>query len=124
MSSCKPVLFIGSSKRDLKEFPLEVKREVGHALQWVQRGHKPPSAKPLKGATFKGSGVLEIVEDHDGDTFRAVYTVRFPKVVYVLHCFQKKSKKGISTPKQDIERVKSRLRMAEEDYKNRIRVKD
>jgi phage-related protein len=85
----KPVRWVGSSKLDLSAFPEDVRRRVGGALWEAQVGHKAPYAKPLKG--FGGAGVLEIVDDFDGDTFRAVYTVRFAKVVYVLHAFQKKS---------------------------------
>lgn len=90
-------------------------REVGHALYVAQMGGKHGSAKSLKG--FGGASVLEIVEDRDGDAYRAVYTVRFAGVVYVLHAFQKKSKKGMATPRQEIERVKARLRRAQEEYK-------
>lgn len=95
----KPVGWIASSLKDLRAFPDEVMDEIGHALYEGQRGGKHESAKPLKG--FKGAGVLEVVENYDGDTYRAVYTVRFAEVIYVLHCFQKKSKSGIATPKQD-----------------------
>lgn len=84
---------------------------MGYALHQAQTGGKHPDAKPLTG--FKGAGVLEVVEDFDGDTFRAVYTVKLKGVVYVLHAFQKKSRKGIKTPKQDIDLVKLRLKAAE-----------
>ncbi len=117
-SDLKVAFFVGSSKKDLIKFPLEVRREIGHAIQVVQRGNKPASAKPLKG--FIGAGVLEIIDNHDGDTYRAIYTVRFSNAVYVLHCFQKKSKKGIATPKQEIEKIKSRLKEAELHYKQKI----
>jgi phage-related protein len=90
---------------------------MGYALYQAQVGRKAPSAKPLRG--FGGAGVLEIVEDHQTDTYRAVYTVKFSELVYVLHAFQKKSKKGIATPKPDIDLIKRRLRVAEEDYKTR-----
>jgi phage-related protein len=91
----KPVEWIGSSLDDLKEFPPEVCSEMGHAIYTAQIGGKHPSAKPLTGGgAFKGAGVLEVVEDHDGNTYRAVYTVRFEGVVYVPHAFQKKSKRG------------------------------
>src|SRR5579872_4531924 len=86
----KPLEFVGSSKDDLSDFPLEVKRSVGFALRAAQRGGKHPDAKPLSG--FGGAGVLEVVSNFDGNTFRAVYTVKFKGVVYVLHAFQKKSK--------------------------------
>ena len=111
----KIVHWIGSSREDLKDFPEEVRQDIGFVLFEVQKGLKPTSAKPLKG--FGGAGVLEIIENFVGDTYRAVYTVKFQKVVYVLHCFQKKSKQGIKTPQQDIELIKQRLRVAEEDYK-------
>jgi phage-related protein len=110
----KPLNWIGSSKEDLKKFPEEVKQDVGFALFEIQRGQKPAAAKPLKGVD--GAGVLEIIESFAGDTYRVVYTVKFQKVVYVLHCFQKKSKHGIKTPQQDIELIKRRLRAAGEDY--------
>lgn len=110
----KPVEWVGSSLDDLKEFPDDVRQTVGYALYLAQSGEKHPSAKPLKG--FKGSGVLEVVEDFDGDTYRAVYTVKLAGVVYVLHAFQKKSKQGIATPKQDVELIKTRLRRAKEHY--------
>lgn len=108
----KPVAWIASSLKDLKEMPEEVRRFFGVALFMAQTGGKHPDAKPLKG--FSGAGVLEIVEDHDGDTYRAVYTVRFADVVYVLHAFQKKSKTGIATPQAEIDKIKTRLKMAEE----------
>jgi phage-related protein len=107
--------FIGSSREDLKEFPDEVKQDIGYALFEAQKGQKSESAKPLKG--FGGAGVLEIIERFDGDTYRAVYTVKFREVVYVLHCFQKKSKSGVKTPQQDIDLIAQRLKAAEADYK-------
>ena len=113
----KPLDFIGSSREDLREFPDEVKQDIGYALFEAQKGQKSEAAKPLKG--FGGAGVLEIIERFDGDTYRAVYTVRFREVVYVLHCFQKKSKSGIKTPQQEIELIQRRLRAAEEDYRAR-----
>lgn len=111
----KPVGWIASSRRDLKSFPDEVRRTVGVALFRAQQGKKHAEAKPLHG--FGGAGVLEVVAGREGDTFRAVYTVRFAELIYVLHCFQKKSKSGISTPKQDIELIKARLKLAEQEYK-------
>jgi phage-related protein len=111
----KPVRWIGSSKADLSAFPDDVKRRVGGALWEAQVGRKAPFARPLKG--FAGAGVLEVVDDFDGDTYRAAYTVRLAGVVYVLHAFQKKSKRGIATPKIDIELIRERLRRAEEDYR-------
>lgn len=110
----KPVDWIGSSREDLKDFPEEVRQDVGFALFEAQRGQKPAAAKPLRG--FAGAGVLEIIENFAGDAYRAVYTVKFQEVIYVLHCFQKKSTRGIKTPKQEIELVKQRLRAAEEDH--------
>jgi phage-related protein len=111
----KPLVWIGSSLKDLREFPDEVKDEMGFALYEAQCGLKPTAAKPLKG--FGGAGVLEVVSDYQSDTYRAVYTVRLEECVYVLHAFQKKSKKGIATPKADIELIKRRLRQAEELHK-------
>ena len=108
--------FVGSSLDDLKDFPDEVKQDIGYALHEVQMGRKPVEAKPLKG--FSGAGILEIIENFVGDTYRAVYTVKFAKIVYVLHCFQKKSKSGIKTPQHEIDLIKQRLKMAEEDYKS------
>ena len=111
----KPLVWIGSSLKDLREFPDEVKDEMGFALYEAQCGLKPTAAKPLKG--FGGAGVLEVVSDYQSDTYRAVYTVRLEDCVYVLHSFHKKSKKGIATPKADIELIKRRLRQAEELHK-------
>ena len=109
-----PLFWVGSSKRDLLEFPEPAKDGIGTALSVAQFGGKHHAAKPWKG---QGSGVLEVVEDYDRNTYRAVYTVRFLGAVYVLHCFQKKSKHGIKTPQQDIELIKQRLYVAQEDYK-------
>jgi len=106
--------FVGSSREDLREFPEEVRVDIGCALFVVQRGGHPRSAKPLRG--FGGAGILEIVENSSGGTFRVVYTVRFEKVIYVLHCFQKKSRHGIETPKREIDLIKQRLKAAAEDY--------
>ena len=113
-SRLKALNFIGSSREDLKAFPEDVRQDIGYALFEAQRGQKPAAAKPLQG--FGGAGVLEIIERHDGDTYRAVYTVKFRNVVYVLHRFQKKAKHGIKTPQPDIELIKRRLRVAEQDY--------
>jgi len=113
-SQPKPVRWVGSSKEDLSGFPEDVRRRVGGALWEAQIGRKAPYAKPLKG--FVGAGVLAIVDDFDGDTFRAVYTVRFANLVYVLHAFQKKSKRGVATPKAELDRIDRRLRRAREDY--------
>lgn len=102
-------------------FPEEVRADIGYALDLAQQGEEPISAKALKG--FAGRGVLEIVENHDGDTYRAVYTVRFAECVYVLHCFQKKSKRGIATPQREIDLIKARLQTAETDYGERSRMR-
>lgn len=110
----KPVFWIASSKKDLRRFPKGVRQTVGQALFDAQTDGKHPDAKPLKG--FKGAGVLEVVADDDGSTYRAVYTVKFAGVVYVLHAFQKKSKSGIKTPPEELEKVKKRLKDAEKDY--------
>jgi phage-related protein len=115
----KPLKWIGSSKEDLLQFPDEVRKATGHALHLAQINLKPPNAKPLRG--FGGASVLEVVEDHDGDTYRAVYTVKFKGTVYVLHVFQKKSKKGIETPKHDIQLIKARLKTASDDYEKQQR---
>jgi phage-related protein len=110
----KPVRWIGSSKEDLSDFPREVRGRVGVALWQAQIGGKAPYAKPLKG--HGNAGVLEIIDDFDSDTFRAVYTVRFAMAVYVLHAFQKKSKHGIATPKAELDLIDQRLKRAREDY--------
>ncbi|MGG6264027.1 type II toxin-antitoxin system RelE/ParE family toxin [Leptolyngbya sp. AN03gr2] len=110
----KSIEWIASSLDDLKSFPEDVQQMMGFALYQAQCGEKHPDAKPLKG--FKGATTLEIVEDFDGDTYRAVYTVKFEGVVYVLHAFQKKSKHRIVTPKQDIELIERRLKRAKEHY--------
>ncbi len=117
MDAPKPVRWVGSSKRDLKSFPRPVQRDVGQALYMAQRGLEDPAVKALKG--FGGRGVLEIVASHDGDAYRAVYTVRFAGAVYVLHAFQKKSKSGIATPRPDMELIMTRLAAAERDYRER-----
>ncbi|HVN63602.1 MAG TPA: type II toxin-antitoxin system RelE/ParE family toxin [Candidatus Binataceae bacterium] len=109
----KPLHWVGSSKRDFLQFPEPVKDEMGNALGIAQFGGKHPAAKPWRG---EGPGVFEIAEDHAGNTYRAVYTVRFREAVYVLHAFQKKSPKGIKTARVDIELIAKRLRAAREDY--------
>jgi phage-related protein len=111
----KLLVWVGSSLKDLREFPDAVKDEMGFALYEAQSGLKPLDARPLKG--FGGAKVLEIVSDYQTDTYRAVYTVRFGERVYVLHAFQKKSKKGIATSQSDIELIKRRLKQAEELHK-------
>ena len=107
MSELRPLRWVGSSKRDLQAFPEDVRQVMGFALFQAQAGDEHPHAKALQG--FGGRGVLEVVERHDGNTFRAVYTVRFEAAVYVLHCFQKKSKRGASTPKEDMDLIRKRL---------------
>jgi len=113
----KPCLFVGPSRREIRAFPDTVKAGIGYALHLAQCGEEAHSVKALKG--FGGRGILEVVEDFDGSTYRAVYTVRFAGLVYVLHAFQKKSKRGIATPKQVVDLIKSRLRDAETDYRER-----
>ena len=109
----KPLAWVGSSQKDYRAFPDPVKDDMGYALYLAQIGRKHGTAKPLKG--FGGAGVLELMEDHDGNAYRAVYTVRFAAAVYVLHAFQKKSREGRETPKSDMDIVRRRLRTAEED---------
>jgi phage-related protein len=108
----KPLVWVGSSLEDVREFPESVKRTVGYALYLAQAGGKHPDAKPLTG--FGGAGVLEVAEDFSGDTYRAIYTVRLAGAVYVLHAFQKKAKRGIATPRQELDLIRARLRRAEE----------
>ncbi len=115
--SDRPVIWVGSSRRDLRGFPREVRREIGQALYAAQQGETDPSAKPLKG--FGGGSVLEIVVDQEGGTWRAVYTVRYREAIYVLHAFQKKSKRGIATPKKDIDLIRHRLAEAERLHRER-----
>jgi phage-related protein len=110
----KPVQWVGSTQDDLADMPEDVKDEFGHALFQAQEGKKSDKAKPLKG--FKGAGVLEIVESDAGGTYRAVYTVIFKEVIFVLHVFKKKSTHKIATPKQDVDLIKHRLQLAEQMY--------
>lgn len=112
----KPLFWVGSSLKNVSRFPAAVQRTVGFALSAAQFGGKHPSCKPWKG---EGPGILEVSKDHDGDTFRAIYTVRFVDAVYVLHAFQKKSPRGIATRQSDIELVKTRLKLAQRDYEER-----
>ena len=111
MEALRELVWIGGAKADLKDFPQPVQRAIGFALYRAQKGRTPATAKPLKG--FGGAGVLEIVDDWDGATYRAVYTVRLSTAIYVLHAFQKKSTHGIATPRREIELVRARLRQAE-----------
>ncbi|HWZ45222.1 MAG TPA: type II toxin-antitoxin system RelE/ParE family toxin [Candidatus Saccharimonadales bacterium] len=115
--SLKPVTWIGSSRKDLCAFPGPVQDHMGYALYVAQRGGKHRSTKTMSG--FGGAGVVEVVKDFRGDTFRAVYTLRYAGTVYVLHAFQKKSKTGDETPRRDIELVRQRLREAEQMSKGR-----
>jgi phage-related protein len=112
-----PLDWIGSSKKDLLAFPDPVIDNIGYALGVAQLGGKHPRAKPWKG---EGGGVFEVVEDFSGDTYRAVYTVRYAEVIYVLHAFQKKSTKGIATAATDVAMIRARLRLAQADHQARM----
>jgi phage-related protein len=115
--SLKPVIWIGSSRKDLREFPDPIQDHMGYALYLAQRGGKHRDTKTLSG--FGGAGVVEVVKDYRSDTFLAVYALRYARAVYVLHAFQKKSKTGRETPRRDIELIKQRLREAERIAKER-----
>jgi len=108
----KPLVWIGSSKRNLMALPVPIRKFFGHALDFAQRGDKHEAAKVLKG--FGGAGVLEIVEDGRGGTYRTVYTIKFKEAIFVLHVFQKKSRHGIATPKPDLDIIRERLKVAEQ----------
>jgi phage-related protein len=110
----KPIIWVASSKGDLISLPNDVQDEIGHALYQAQKGEKSDKAKPFKG--FGSAAVLEIIEDDAGGTYRAVYTVKFEEAIAVLHVFQKKSKQGIATPKQDVDLIKSRFKLAQQEY--------
>ena len=110
-SQLRPIVWTGSSLRDLRTFPRTVRRDIGQALYAAQSGETDPAAKPLRG--FGGGSVIEVISDHRGDTWRAVYTVRYAEAVYVLHTFQKKSKRGIATPQKEIDLIRQRLAEAE-----------
>lgn len=112
----KQAIFIAAARKDLKQFPAEVRAVVGAALYQAELGGKSPLAKVLKG--FGGASVVEIVSDYHTDTYRAVYTVKFERAIVVLHCFQKKSKQGIATPQPDIDLIKKRLKEAQEVYED------
>lgn len=113
----KSLVWIRDARKNLKSFPNPVKRSIGTALCAAQAGLKHKDAKPLTGHNdFKGGKVLEVVDDYDGETYRAIYTVKFPLAIYVLHSFHKKSKKGISTPKHEIDLIQQRLMDAEQRY--------
>src|SRR5690349_24990489 len=109
----RPVIWVGSSLDDLKSFTEDVRLEIGYALYLAQIGMKAVRVKPMEG--FRGASVLKIVDDYDGRTFRAVYTVAFSEAIYVLHCFEKKSKRGIATDKADIELVIRRFKAAAQE---------
>lgn len=111
----RTLYFVGDSLEVLRELPRPVQHGIGTALRLAQEGHKDPSAKPLRG--FGGAGVLEVIEDFDGNTYCAVYTVKLRSGIYVLHCFQKKSKSGIATPKRDMDLIRRRLNLAIEQDK-------
>lgn len=113
----RDIIWVSSSLEDLRRFPEPVRKVMGFALFQAQCGGKHLQARPLKG--FGGAGVLEVVEDFDGNAFRAVYTVRFADVVYVLHAFQKRSKRGIETPRREMEVVRSRLRLVRDADRSR-----
>jgi phage-related protein len=117
----KPVIWVGSSKKDLEDLGEVVKDAIGYALFQAQVGHKSAKAKPLQG--FGGAGVLEIVEIDSAGTYRAVYTVKFQEAIAVLHVFQKKSTQGIKTPKQDVELIKHRLKLAEDTYQSWLKTR-
>jgi len=116
-AATKPLRRVGAARTDLRSFPREVRRGVGQALYAAQMGQMDPAAKPLRG--FGGGSVMEIVAPYDGNTWRAVYTVRFRDAVYVLHAFPKKSKRGDATPKKEIDLIRRRLATAERDYRER-----
>jgi phage-related protein len=111
----KDLSFVGSCRKDLLKFPTAVRRHIGFDLHNVQCGETPETAKPLRGLP----GVMELVEDYDKDTYRAVYVANIGNVIYVLHCFKKKSKQGIKTPKKDLDLIRERLRVAQEDSKRK-----
>ena len=113
----RQVVWVGSSRDDLRSFSRPVRRFFGRAIFRAQQGLKHPKAKPLKG--FGGAGVVEIVADVEGDTYRAIYTVKLAGLIYVLHCFQKKASKGVITPKREMELTRRRLALAEADYAKR-----
>jgi phage-related protein len=117
MFAVKPLVWIGSSRKDIRGMPRQVRRDFGQALYTAQQGETDPAAKPLKG--FGGARVMEIVERHRGDAYRAIYTARFDDAGYVLHVFQKKSKTGIATPKHEIELIRKRFADAERHYRER-----
>lgn len=106
----KPLKWVGSSKKDLMALPAEIRRRFGFALSLAQMGDKDDAAKAL--TSFGGAGVLEVDDDDSNGTYCAVYTVKFVEALFVLHCFQKKTKRGISTPKADMDIIRARLKVA------------
>ena len=110
----KPIIWMGSSRQDLRTFPQKARRDIGQALYTAQEGETDPAAKPLKG--FGGTRVMEIVDRHDTDTYRAVYSAQFTGTIYLLHAFQKKSKKGSATPQKDVDLIRQRLAAARHHY--------
>jgi len=114
----KPIIWIRSSKEDLKRFPELAQRHIGFNLKAAQMGEKHPDSKSMRG--FGGGSVLEVVEDYDRGTYRAVYTVRFAEAIYVLHCFQKKSRHGVATARRDINLIEQRLLRAEELHRKSV----
>lgn len=120
MTIKKPIIWMGSSRSDLIAMPEAVRKDFGGALHAVQEGRQPEGAKALKG---KIKGAVQLSEDHDGDTYRAVYTVELEGMVYVLHCFQKKSKSGRATPQSDIDLIERRLKDARALHAQRTRKK-
>jgi len=115
----KDVIWVGQSKKDLMDLPMETVRAIGFKLYAAQQGLMPHGAKVLSG--FSGAGVIEIIDSDDAGTYRAVYTIKMADFVFVLHVFQKKSKQGIKTPQKDIDLIHRRLRMAEEEYRERLK---
>ncbi len=113
----RPLIWLGSTRKDVRSFPRPVRRDIGMALYAAQHNELDPAARPMKG--FGGSSVVEVVSDFGGDTWRAVYTVRFAEAAYVLHAFQKKSKRGIATPQRDLDLIRRRLAEAERLHRER-----
>lgn len=114
----RPIVWMGSARRDLSAMPDKVRKNFGGALHAVQEGRSPEDGKPLKG---KARGAVQLSDDYDGDTYRAVYTIELEETVYVLHCFQKKSKSGKATPLTDIDLIGLRLRDAKALHRQRKR---
>ncbi len=114
----KPIVWVRSSKEDLKRFPNLVQKHIGFALKMAQMGEKHSDAKAIRG--FGGANVVEVIEDYQRNAYRAVYTVRFAEAIYVLHCFQKKSHRGIATDRRDVDLIKERLARAEELHRQRV----